>query len=139
MPSETQLAWNDATRRKEFGAPVGVWLAHYDQMAMRVPMAYLCKLQLPKSEVVLRAIEADGSTTVTRDGQEIEVSETEVFELAEKVLHDDYVLEITACKTPKELKEIYETRKGSFPDDETRQAYYNQILSHHKTLTNGTN
>jgi len=68
--SDTQTTYDQATRQKSVSQnPVGIWAAHYDQMAKRIPTKYLCSLQLPKSELILRAIEADGSVTeVTADG-----------------------------------------------------------------------
>lgn len=119
MLSDTQISWNEGARRKEVAAnPVGIWGAHYDQMAKRVPMRYLCTLQLPKSEILLRAIEADGGATNVMGETIAEMSLGEVEENAvPATLHPDYVAELESAKTGEELGVIFNRQKQHMNGD----------------------
>lgn len=113
--SDTQSSWNEGKRQKEIAeAPVGIWALHYDQMAKRIPMRYLCQLQLPKSEMLLKGIESDGGVTNISGDTVIEIPQKEVEENSENVIHEDYIAELENCKTRTSLTEIYNLRKGEF-------------------------
>ena len=114
--------------------PVGIWAQHFDAMAKRIPMRYLCTLQLPKSELMLRAVEADGGVTEVTPHEVIETTPNQVHELAPTVeLHEDYLMEIQACKTKVALKELYAAKKANVHPD-ILPAYYEAITAHAQNL-----
>jgi len=120
--------------QKDANGPVGIWFAHFDPMAKRIPMRYLCTLQLPKSELMLRAVEADGGVTEVTPHEVIETTPNQVHELAPTVeLHEDYLMEIQACKTKTALKELYAAKKANVHPD-ILPAYYEAITEHAQTL-----
>ncbi len=114
--------------------PVGIWAQHWDAMAKRIPMRYLCTMQLPKSELIQRAIEADGSLTEVTPHEVVETTPNQVHELAPVVeLHEDYLAEIEACRTKDALKGLYAERKAHIAPD-LLPAYYERVTAHAKTL-----
>lgn len=116
--SDTQSAWSDGERKKVLSAePVGIWGLHYDQMAKRVPMRYLCQLQLPKSDILLSAMESDGGITNLSDGKIIEIQQKQVEETSPMELHDDYILELETANSQVKLKEIYNDRKKELAEE----------------------
>jgi len=120
--------------QKDANGPVGIWFAHFDPMAKRIPMRYLCTLQLPKSELILRAVEADGGVTEVTPHEVIETTPNRVHELAPTVeLHEDYLMEIQGCKTKAALKELYAYKKANV-HPEILPAYYEAITAHAQTL-----
>lgn len=88
-----------------------IWKKHYDIMAIRVPMRYLCRLKLPKSALMQQAFEADGGYSVIEDGQVKEVGASKVQELSEQVLHEDLIMELETAKDRNQLHEFYAKRK----------------------------
>jgi recombination protein RecT len=132
MMSDTQTAWDETSRKKTISVnAVGIWGAHYDQMAKRVPMRYLCTLQLPKSEIMLRAIEADGSVTnIAGDTiEQIPIGEVEAIALPER-LHDDLLAELETAQTADELKAFFNQRKKDLPPALKAQ-YHDAVLAIH--------
>jgi len=113
--------------------PVGIWAAHYDQMAKRIPMRYLCTLQLPKSDELLQAVEVDGSVTNLKGGKIETIAIGEVENMAVQEIHEDYVNEAQACKTKAQLREIYMQRKSDFSGD-MMEAYVSFITNLAKNL-----
>lgn len=100
--------------RRRMSSPNGdgeIWHKHYDMMAIRMPMRYLCRLKLPKSELMQQAIEADGGYSVIENGVVKEVGADQVEKLTEQVLHEDLVLELETAKDRTQLHELYAKRK----------------------------
>lgn len=98
------------TQRDGEGAS-GIWAKHYDQMAIRIPMRYMCQLKLPKSELMQQALEADGGYSVIENGVVQEVGADQVAKLTEQVLHEDLVMELETAKDRTQLHELYAKRK----------------------------
>jgi len=113
--------------------PVGIWAAHYDQMAKRIPMRYLCTLQLPKSDDVLQAAQVDGSVTNLSNGYAETISINDVENMAVTEIHEDYINEAQGCKTKAQLREVYQNRKADF-SGEMLEAYVSFITNLAKTL-----
>lgn len=145
MFSETQYTWTGGQRQFS-AAPTDIWAKHYDAMARRIPIRNLCVLKLPKSDILLRAIEADGGMTTISAGsvteiageemKNIEIEETtrgQVEDAAETELHDDYKAEIEACKTPESLKELFGLRKNEL-DGKQKEQYYSLVMAQYKAL-----
>ena len=115
--------------------PVGIWNAHFDAMAKRIPIRELCTTQLPKSELIIRAIEVDGGVTEITAHEVVETTPKLVEESAQIVeLHEDYISEIKACKTKEALKVLYHDKKDRI-DPAVLPAYYQEIVKHSETLT----
>jgi len=140
MLSDTQTTWNEGSRRKEAAVnPVGIWGAHYDAMAKRIPMRYLCALQLPKSDILLRAIEADGGATNIMGETIAEMPIAEIEANAEPAtLHEDLLAELETAKTADELKAFFNQRKNDLPA-ELKVQYHDAVLKIHaqKFAANG--
>lgn len=125
--------------QKNSQTPISVWGAHYDIMAMRVPMRYLCTLKLPKTAEIEQAIESDGSV-ISIDGK-VEVGATKMLE-AEKSeptqLHEDDIDQIEACTTVQSLGEFFKARHGQLTG--TAKAEFSKLVTAKKqALENGTN
>lgn len=124
--SDTQNEWKDGKKVAASG-PVGIWAQHYDAMAARIPMSYLCKLKLPKSEELRQAIEADGSVNnLAPEGKIIQIGQKEVEESAPAFLHEDYILEIENCKTKEQLRALWDQRRNELEGD-AKQKYYDAV------------
>ena len=114
--------------------PVGMWGKHWDAMAKRIPLGQMCKTQLPKSELMQRAIEADGGVTLVTDHEVIETTPTQVREQEQTPeLHEDYIDEVKACKTKDALKNLYKDRAPRM-DANQLKTYYAAITEHANTL-----
>lgn len=114
--------------------PVGIWGKHWDAMAKRIPLRNMCTLQLPKNELMQRAIEADGGITQVTDHEVIETTPIQVHE-QEKApeLHETYIDEVKACKTKDALKNLYKDRAPRM-DANQLKTYYAAITEHAETL-----
>lgn len=137
--SDNQTEWTNSQRIAASG-PVGIWGAHYDQMAKRIPMRYLCTLQLPKNELLLQAATIDGGVTTLAENNVVDIPIREVEETAVVELHQDYIDEIEMCRTKEAVTEVWERRKGELPEN-LKQPYYERINAQfkviQKTLQNG--
>ena len=130
--SDNQTTY-EKSQRVVSGEPLGIWAAHYDQMAKRIPMRYLCTLQLPKSDEVLQAAQIDGSVTNLQHGKVETISIGEVENMAVTEIHEDYIMEAQSCQTKTQLREIYQNRKADF-SGELLEAYVKFITDLAKTL-----
>lgn len=104
----------EEVERRRMNSPNGdgeIWHKHYDMMAIRLAMRYLCRLKLPKSALMQEALEADGGYSVLEDGAVKEMGSGEVAKLTEQALHEDYVLELENAKDRTQLREFYAKRK----------------------------
>lgn len=103
---------DEIERHRLMAGSQDIWSKNYDQMAKRIPMRYLCTLQLPKSEVLRQAIESDGGVH-NLDGERINtIPIVEVEKKAAPVeLHQDYKAEIQAAQTSEALKNLWEMAK----------------------------
>jgi phage RecT family recombinase len=101
----------------------GMWADHYDMMARRIPMRYLCSLKLPKSDTLNMAIESDGAS-FNMQGEVVEkVSVGEIQELSEvaPTIHEDYLMEIDACQTVEALRKLAADRKNEIPAEQQKE------------------
>lgn len=104
----------EEVERRRMSSPNGdgeIWQKHYDMMAIRIAMRYLCRLKLPKSAIMQQALEADGGYSVIENGVAKEVGADQVAKLTEQVLHDDLVMELENAKDRNQLHELYAKRK----------------------------
>lgn len=123
--------------------PISVWGAHYDIMAMRVPMRYLCTLKLPKTDEIEAAIESDGAV-ISLEGKVVKGA-TEMLEEGKaqdnpdkSELHEDYINEVEACTTVDELQEVWKRQFKNLSGPAKDQ--YNKLVTAQKTkIENGTN
>ena len=103
---------DEVERHRKMAGSQKIWDGNYDQMAKRIPMRYLCTLQLPKSEVLRQGIEADGGVHNLENGQISIIPMGEVEKKAAPVeLHQDYKAEIQAAQTSEALKNLWEMAK----------------------------
>lgn len=142
LMSDTQSTWDNNTRTKVLSidapAPKSIWDLHYDQMGVRVPMRYLCQLQLPKSEVMLQAIEADGGFSTITPGGLVEVGQRELEETVPMTLHEDYITEIEAANSADALRVIFEKNKVGM-EEPLRAVLNEKVTARYKELVaNGT-
>lgn len=138
--SDNQSNW-EGGKKSVAEAPVGIWALHYDAMAKRIPMRYLCQLQLPKSEILLSAIESDGSVINFGNTGVTEIKSKEVEESVQTELHEDYAMELEAAKSREELTEIYNKRKGDFTPEllDKYQEVFKQYWQIKETPNDGSN
>jgi len=121
--------------------PVSVWGAHYDIMAMRVPMRYLCTLKLPKTDEIQAAIESDGAV-ISVDGKvvagavEMLESENEKSNPDTSVLHEDYISEVEACTTISDLEVIWKRQSPNL-SGAAKDQYARLVTAKKIELTNG--
>ena len=112
--SDTQVSWIN-NQKTVASSPVKIWLEHYDQMAKRIPTAYMCKLQLPKSELIQKAIEVDGGTFEIRNGEFVEVSPSQVEAQVEQTMElidvENLSNRIADCWTAETLSALYSEKK----------------------------
>lgn len=107
-----------------------VWANHYNMMAMRIPTRYLCMLQLPKSDEMSAAIEADGGIHDLEGEKVVTTPISQVEEAATlPELHEDAIAEIEACKTKEALRNLWEARQNDY-DGDLKKAYWKKILDH---------
>ncbi len=111
---ERHRLMSDTQRNSQ--TPVAVWGNHYDIMAMRVPMRYLCTLKLPKSAELQAAIESDGA--VLNASGDVEAGAVKLLQDEQAAqanstgtgsgeLHPDLVMEVEAAKSVEALSEIW--------------------------------
>lgn len=122
--------------------PVSVWGAHYDIMAMRVPMRYLCTLKLPKTDEIESAIESDGAV-ISVDGKVVAGSVQMLEQSADQKnpdnseLHEDYIAEVEAATSVDELGEIWK-RKNVHITGAAKAEYSRIVTVKKQALSNGT-
>lgn len=120
-----------------------VWALHYDIMAMRVPMRYLCTLNLPKTDEIQAAIESDGAV-ISVDGKVVAGS-VQMIEQSEdqknpdnSALHEDYASEVEAAKSVGELELIWK-RQAPNLTGAAKDQYSKLVTAKKKGLTDGAN
>lgn len=139
--AETYRRYSDSQfdgygRDKQFAAaPKDIWAQHYDSMALRLPIREICTKKVPKSPIILKAIETDGGVSNLSNGQVIDITPKTVDEsaAAPETLHPDYIDEIEACKTADEIKAVFERQKNNVPESLKAQ-YYNLCIEANKKL-----
>lgn len=127
--------------QKNSEQPTSIWGAHYDIMAMRVPMRYLCTLKLPKTDEIQAAIEADGAV-ISVDGKVVQGA-TAMLQEGEKAenpdnseLDESLIDEVEAAQTQDALKEIWE-RQAKHLKGTAKDKYKNLIIERQKALKIG--
>lgn len=139
MMSDTQKDRNGQVSQ----TPVSVWGAHYDIMAMRVPMRYLCTLKLPKTDEIQAAIESDGAV-ISVDGKVVAGSvqmleaEKEQSNPDSSILHEDYISEVEACTTISDLEAIWKRQSPNLKLA-AKDQYSKLVTAKKQQLTNGAN
>ena len=130
-------------RHRRIAKSQDIWDANYDQMAKRVPMRYLCTLQLPKSDELLSAAESDGASIPIVEGELKMMPISEVEPIAAVELHEDYVLELeteasrinsvstteTIAEVKEDIKRLYKKRSAEFTPEklELYQKHFSRI------------
>ena len=126
---------DEVERHRKMAGSQKIWDGNYDQMAKRIPMRYLCTLQLPKSEVLRQGMEADGGVHNLDGGQINTIPIGEVEKNAAPVeLHLDYKDEIEAAKTIDALKNLWEQRKTQL-SGKAKDEYRALIISRQAQIT----
>lgn len=118
--------------------PVSIWGTHYDIMAMRVPMRYLCTLKLPKTSEIDQAIESDGSV-ISIDGK-VEVGATKLLDGAKSEpteLHQDDIDQIEACTTVQSLGDYFKLRYGQLTGT-AKDEFKKRVTAKKQALDNGS-
>ncbi len=123
---------DEVERHRKMSQSDKIWDGNYDQMAKRIPMRYLCALQLPKNEILQQAIEADGAVHGADGATTLAIGEVE--DKAQVELHQDYKDEISACTSEGALKNLWEARKNQL-DGTAKDEYRNLMIARHAKLT----
>jgi len=127
--------------QKNSEQPTSIWGAHYDIMAMRVPMRYLCTLKLPKTDEIQAAIEADGAV-IAVDGKVVQGA-TAMIQEGEKTdnpdnseLNQSLIDEVEACTTVEALQNVWNSQAKHLAGKAKDK--YSAIVKHKKeALLNG--
>lgn len=118
-----------------------VWALHYDIMAMRVPMRYLCTLKLPKTDEIEAAIESDGAV-ISIDGKVVAGSVQMLEQTSEKnnpdnsTLHEDYIAEVEAATSVSDLEAIWKRQSGNLIGA-AKSEYSKLVTAKKQALENG--
>jgi len=127
---------DEVERHRKLSQSDDIWTKNYDQMAKRIPMRYLCTLQLPKSELLQKAIEADGGVHEIESSGEmktIPVGEVEK-QAVETELHQDYKDEIEAAITEEGLKNLWEAQKDKLTGKQ-KDEYRSLVIAQRTKIT----
>lgn len=113
--SETQFEWlgTGANKQKKYAEkPIGIWAAHYEAMALRVPIKRLCA-SLPLTAALEAANSADGTVSyLQKDGTLTTISAVDIDNNSEKIEPDAIpVKDAELFLSTKDILESYATTK----------------------------
>lgn len=132
--SEQQYDYSQGQGKVFSQSAKGIWASNYDAMALRLPIREIATKKAPLTERIEQAVNADEGVTYYQDGKVVEVTPKEVAEKTEVLeLHEDYLSEITACKTKEALKVLYDQRLPEVPDN-LKEQYRAEIIKHSETI-----
>ena len=137
--SENQYDWiqgQNGSKQKTLSISAkGIWGEHYDAMAVRFPINEICKKKVPKTPILVKAVESDGMVSNLADGKVIDITPKQVEEIAQlpEALHTDYIDELTSCKTKSAIKEVHARQFVNIPEAQKTE-YYQLCISLSKNL-----